>query len=70
MGYLESIGGTWVWHLIALFFCLDLLFNSLPAQGIYQFTSISLALSLTSLNLLHPFNNDEKLYYNAAIYIT
>ena len=34
MGCLESTGGTWAWHLTALFFCLDLSFNSLLVQGI------------------------------------
>uniref|UniRef100_A0A2P2QIV4 Uncharacterized protein n=1 Tax=Rhizophora mucronata TaxID=61149 RepID=A0A2P2QIV4_RHIMU len=24
----ENTGGTWAWHLIALFFCLDLSFSS------------------------------------------
>ena len=27
MDSLENIGGMWVWHLTALFFCLDLSFN-------------------------------------------
>jgi hypothetical protein len=81
MGCLESTGGTWAWHLTALFFCLDLSFNSLLVQGIPansdpSFNSIlilyefNLLINNYQINLIKYFCNWVSFIIVAATYIT